>query len=222
MQATNYRADLPQPIPQRLRSLPIERGMPAPWFTAVVDGHHDFRVTDAHKLPIAVKKKLCWICGQKLGSYLAFPIGAMCAINRTISEPPSHRECAEWSIKACPFLAQRQYDRRESNLPEGVEEAAGIGLKRQPGAICLWITRRYTPFRAGKGVLFELGDPTEVLWFCKGREATYEEVMESIDSGLPSLMEMAKIDGPDAVRLLNQYIERLKPYLPVAKQIVKR
>lgn len=207
----DYRNDLPE-IPQRLRSLPIQNGYPVPWFVAEVDGHYDFRIIDYRKFQPAVKKHLCWICGQKLGAYLAFPIGPMCAINRTISEPPSHRECAEWSIKVCPFLVQRQEERRGSHLPEGTKEPAGHGIKRQPGAICLWITKRYQQFSDGKGGrLFELGDPVEVLWFKEGRAATREEVMQSIDSGYPLLMEMAQQDGAVGVRELERRrLEALK------------
>lgn len=210
----DYRDDLPE-IPQRLRSLPVERGYPVPWFVAKVDDHYDFRVIDKRKFAPAVKKRLCWICGQKLGAYLAFPIGPMCAINRTISEPPSHRECAEWSIKVCPFLVQRQEQRRETHLPEGIVEPAGHGIKRQPGAVCLWVTKSYRPFSDGSGgVLFELGDPLEVLWFKEGRSATREEVLQSIDSGYPLLMEMAQLDGDAGVRELQRRRSEAMKLLP--------
>lgn len=210
----DYRDDLPA-IPQRLQSLPVERGYPVPWFVAQVDGHYDFRVIDNRKFAPAIKKRLCWICGQKLGAYLAFPIGPMCAINRTISEPPSHRECAEWSIEVCPFLIQRQEQRRETHLPEGVTEPAGHGIKRQPGAVCLWITKSYQPFSDGNGgVLFELGDPVEVLWFKEGRTATRQEVLESIDSGYPLLLEMAQQDGDAGIKELERRREQASELLP--------
>lgn len=215
MTSTNvYRQDLSS-IPQRLLSRPVERGYPVPWFAAQVDGKYDFRVVDAPKIQLATRKRLCWICGQKLGAYLAFPIGPMCAVNRTISEPPSHRECAEWSIKACPFLAQRQDYRRESHMPKGIKEPAGFGLKRQPGATCLWITKSFEPFSDGRGgVLFELGEPTEVLWFKEGRSATRAEVLESIDSGYPHLLELAKLDGEEGIRELERRRKAIAPLLP--------
>ncbi len=197
----NYRQDLPS-IPQRLRSLPIERGYPVPWFVAKVDGHYDFRCIDSRKKEPAIKKKLCWVCGQKLGAYLAFGIGPMCAINRTISEPPSHRECMEWAMRVCPFLIQRQEERRETHLPEGIEAPPGIALKRQPGVIALWITKTYRPFHAPNGVLFKIGEPVEVHWYREGRFATRAECLESIDSGYPTLLELAREDGAAGVREL--------------------
>ena len=199
-----YRNDLPQPIPQRLRSLPVQNGFPVPWFVAQVNGVYDFRVVDYPKFKPAIKQRLCWICGQKLGAYLAFPIGPMCCINRTISEPPSHTECAEWSIKACPFLIQKQETRRETNLPEGFKEAAGKAIARQPGAVCLWVTNKYDIWQVENGLLFKLGDPLQIKWFREGREATREEVLESIDSGYPILYEAATIEGERAIASLEK------------------
>ena len=205
-----YRNDLPE-IPPRLRSLPVQNGYPVPWFAAKVDGVFDFRVVDDGKFAIAIKKQLCWICGQKLGAYLAFAIGPMCVINRTTSEPPAHRECAEWAAKACPFLIQRQDVRRESHLPEGVKDAPGFHSPRQPCAVCIYITKSFQPFKvpteirgAGHGMLIDLGEPVEVLWMRQGRAATRVEVMESIDSGYPALLELAERDGAAGVRALER------------------
>jgi hypothetical protein len=181
---SQHRKDLPMPIPDRLRSLPVQNGFPVPWFVAKVGDDYDFRIIDPEKIYPATKKRLCWICGQKLGAYLAFPIGPMCAINRTISEPPSHRECAEWSIKACPFLAQRQDECRETHLPASVKEPAGISLKWQPGAVCLWVTKSYRVDPVANGVLFALGDPTEVQWF-KAGVRLLEKMRQQITPLLP-------------------------------------
>ncbi len=205
-----YRQDIPL-IPKRLLSLPVERGYPVPWFVAEVDGHYDFRCIDYRKLEPAFKKKLCWICGQKLGAYLAFGIGPMSCINRTIAEPPSHRECMEWAMRVCPFLIQRQEDRRETHLPEGIKEQAGIAIKRNPGVIALWITKFYQPFKAPGGILFKIGDPLEVCWFREGRLASRSECLESIETGYPALLELAQMDGVAAVRELeNRKVEALK------------
>src|SRR5207253_3091296 len=69
-----YRPGLPE-MPRQIRQLPVERGYPVPWFVARVDGHYDFRVADGRKMPLAVKKRLCYICGQPLGKEYTFPIG---------------------------------------------------------------------------------------------------------------------------------------------------
>lgn len=204
MATTAYRNGLPE-IPERLLALPIERGYPVPWFVAKVDGHYDFRVMDGSKLPRAISGRRCWICGQKIakGSNLVFTIGPMCAINRTISEPPSHRECAEFSVRACPFLNQVEQKRREFPvLPQQCQDSAGVGLKRQPGAVCLWSTKKYKTFRVSNGLLFQIGEPVAVAWYCEGRAANRAEILESINSGYPLLMEMANAQGALAVQNL--------------------
>jgi|SRR5438128_4774021 len=133
-----------EPLPARMRNLPIDdRGYPVPWFVAWIDGHSDFRVMDGEKWRAAVKLRRCWVCGQALGRWLAFPIGPMCAINRVTSEPPSHRECAEWSIRNCPFLSQPHMVRRDETDLIDRQEPGGIMIRRNPGVTCLWITRNY-------------------------------------------------------------------------------
>lgn len=218
-------------IPDRIKRLPVSpAGFPVPWFIQWFDdgkptdfgvGTPDFRVIDPHKMTLAVKKNRCWICGGQMGVHLAFVIGPMCAINRVISEPPSHRECAIFSATACPFLTQPRMRRNEKNLPvDPVANApAGIHLDRNPGATCVWLTKTYQPFRTqvgGPGVLFRIGPPEEILWFANGRPATRQEVVTSIDGGLPSLAEMAMQEGAQAIDALKQQIAAAMPLLPAA------
>jgi len=99
-----------------MRSLPLdERGYPVPWFVAWVDGKPEFRASSREKFRDAVKKRLCWVCGEQLGVYMVFVAGCMCGINRTTSEPPCHLECGQWSAINCPFLSNPQMVRREDD-----------------------------------------------------------------------------------------------------------
>lgn len=211
-----YRPDLP-PIPARIRSLPWcpVRKIPVPWFVAWIDGKPEFRMTDHDKLVDAVRGRKCWICGQPLGKYLAFTIGSMCSINRISAEPPEHRECAEFSAQACPFLTGKQLERRENDLPQG-GPAPGVMIRRNPGCCAVWVTLGYTILRVENGILFRIGDPLEISWWAKGRTATREEVQASIDSGYPILLDAALQDGPDAVADLNRHRERAAVLLPAS------
>lgn len=219
----SLRQNLPA-LPPRMKKLPLDhRGFPVPWFVAWFEdgepcdsgkGVPDFRVVDTPKIGLAIKQRRCWVCGEHLGVHMAFVIGPMCAVNRVISEPPSHRDCAIFSATACPFLIQPRMRRNEKDLP-GHNEAAGFGLKRNPGAACVWITRRYELFRphAGHdGILFQLGEPEETLWFANGRQATRAEVMDSIESGLPLLR--AEDEGPEAVAALKVALDRAMKLVP--------
>jgi len=217
-----YSTELDKSMPARIAALPVQNGYPVPYFVAEVEGKYDFRIADYRKFKPAIKKKLCWICGQKLGAYLAFTIGPMCAINRVISEPPSHRDCAEWAIKVCPFLSQRQEVRNFEGLPENLRQPAGIALKHQPQVTCLWVTKSYKVIQVqadpsqdiGQGLLFELGEATEVCWYKEGRKATREEVIAAVERGLPILFESAKQDGLKGIRHLEQLVDRAKHLYP--------
>jgi hypothetical protein len=185
-----------------------DAGRYVPWFVAWPNNKPDFRVVNAPKLLIAYKERLCWVCGERLGKHLAFVLGPMCAINRVNGEPPSHLECAQFSVRACPFLSTPRMHRRERDLPQDAAQPAGIALARNPGAMAIWVTASYMPFKAGNGILFRLGDPEKVLWYCEGREATRAEVMASIESGLPILQKMADEDGREAQQHLQEDYQR--------------
>ncbi len=209
-------------LPPRIARLPVDsRGWPVPWFVAwVTDAAGvsvpEFRAMDREKFVRAIKERRCWVCGDLLGHWLAFPIGSMCAITRTISEPPSHRDCAEWSIKHCPFLANPDMVRRTADLPPDFHEAPGFGIKRNPGVMALWMTRAFETFRVSEtaGVLITVGEPAEVTWWREGRPATRAEVQEAVESGLPNLLAIAKEEGPFAVEELGKQVKRAEKWWP--------
>lgn len=216
-----YRTELPTPIPGRILRLPIARGYPVPAFVAWLDrdgqpvergeGTPDFRVVRPGGIAWAHNNQRCWICGDPLGSFKTFTIGSMCAVNRTSAEPPSHLECSDWSARACPFLSRPHAHRREAGLPDKRVDAPGIMLSRNPGVALVWTTRSYKPISDGMGgVLFRIGDPTDVRWYAEGRSATREEVMASINSGLPSLRELAEQERGGIAALERQTAEALE------------
>jgi len=203
--------------------LPLDRhGRPVPWFAAWVDGQPDFRVASGAKLVEALRFKLCWVCGQRVGRFVSFVIGPMCAVNRVTAEPGCHRECAIFSATACPFLARPTMRRRESGLPEDRIDAGGETIEHNPGVALVYVTRGWKPFRvpAGMGhdgVLIDLGEPTQTLWYAHGRDATRAEVMASIESGMPLLRRAAEQDPDDPVgavaALAAQYVVAMR-YVP--------
>jgi hypothetical protein len=185
-------------LPARMKALPVQDGWPVPWFVAEVvigSGVYDIRLADGRKMPEALRKGLCWVCGQALMKYRVFVIGPMCAINRTTAEPPCHSECAEWSVKNCPFLIQKELKRNTANMPEGVRQAAGCPIQRQPGVALLWYVDKpgYKVFDDGSGrPLLNLSEPFKTTYWREGRPATRAEVIESIESGYPILEAQAR------------------------------
>jgi hypothetical protein len=105
-----------EPLPGRMLGLPVDkRGYPVPWFVDWLDGEPEFRAMDPEKWAKAIKRKLCWVCGQQLGTRFSFVLGPMCGINRTTAEPPCHLDCARWSARNCPFLTAQMTRRREDD-----------------------------------------------------------------------------------------------------------
>lgn len=214
-QMTTLAPNLP-PLPARFKKLPVDhRGFPVPKFVANIDGCWDFRVVKPGWPAECHNKSLCWLCGERLGRFRCFVIGPMCAINRVSSELPSHLECAHFAVRACPFMVFPNRKRDDSGLPEEAASPAGFMIPRNPGVTCLWVTEHYRPFRAGNGWLFQIGDPTSVEWWARGREATRAEVDESIRTGLPALQSMAEEEGPAAVEKLRRMTDISKAFLPV-------
>lgn len=207
-------------MPGRVARLPRDyRGYPVPWFVQWFDDAPDFRVMDPEKFAAAVRQRRCWVCGDRLGRYSAYTIGPMCAINRINAEPPSHRDCAIYSARACPFLSNPRRTRQDGDhrpLPDDVTEMAGVGLLRNPGVALVWVIEgKARPFKAPNngGWLFRIGEPLETLWFAHGREATRQEVADAMASGMPTLVEHCR-DDPDALMDLERRMEAARPLLP--------
>jgi hypothetical protein len=201
-------------MPDRLKHLPLnDQGFSIPFFVPYVDGKPEFRGFDGEKLAICVRHKRCWLCGEPLGKFMCFVIGPMCAVNRTSAEPPSHYDCSRYAVASCPFLTQPRMRRNEVDMPEH-RKAAGVMLRRNPGCVMIWVTLSYKPFKAPGGILFRPGDPTKVEFFCEGRKATRDEIMASIDSGMPILRGMAEQDGTEAVAELEEMYANAMELVP--------
>lgn len=218
------RSELP-PLPAKMRHLHVRRGYPVPWFVVWLDndvevpdgeGEPDFRVMSQRKFEIAVAQKRCWVCGGRLGSRMSFVLGPMCAVNRTNAEPPCHLLCADWSARACPFLARPHMKRNEKPKPVEVTDPAGVAILRNPGVAGVWTTRGYRVVSDTRGgVLFKIGTPERVDWYAQGRPATRAEVLESITTGLP-LLEAACGGDPTQLAELAREAKRAEALVPVA------
>jgi hypothetical protein len=217
---------LPELPPRIARLAKDSRGYPVPAFIQwMKDGEPadkdapgaqpDFRIARSEFRARAFKQGLCWICGELMGVHRVYVIGPMCVVNRTTSEPASHRACAEFAAEACPFLVRPRMKR----LPEnGVEHASpgGLMIERNPGCVALYETREAKAFKAEGGWLIKLGKPDRIDWVAEGRRATRAEIEASIDSGYPILMAQAVRDGQDACLELGRLAAEAAKLLPAA------
>lgn len=199
------------PIPPRMAHRPINRrGFPVPWFVTEKDASGDWDFVNVHPLRVveAVSRGVCFLCGERLGKYVAFVIGPMCSINRVSAEPPVHRECAEYAVRACPFLVNPNTRRNEKAARGDGSTTPGIMIQHNPGVNLIWITTSFTIQQR----LFCLGEPVALAWFKQGRNATRAEINEAIDKGLPYLRQVAAAE--DALPDLEKQIARAMPLLP--------
>lgn len=205
--------------PPQIATLRLDkRGYPVPWFVDWFQGEPEFRAVDPRRIAEADRKGLCWVCGGRLrGGVKAFVIGPMCAVNRISAEPPSHLSCARFAVTACPFLTMPLAKRADvSDLPHA--PTAGIMIERNPGVTLIWGTQTYRAENHGSKaqprLLFMIGSPVKTEWFARGREATRAEIIESIETGLPRLREVAAMDGQAGLDELRKQIERAVKLVP--------
>jgi len=218
---TEHKVKLPPGMPSKMKGLKRDEvGRPIPFFVGYPDGKPDFRTMDGTRLREAIMGDLCWVCGQRLlrsqgGLVGTFVAGPMCLINCTSAEPPAHGDCAEWCAKACPFLVNPNKVRRETGLEGKLEEAAGIAIARNPGVTALIESQKWVTWRPdGGGVLFNIQRIRSVEFFAQGERATVKDVMESIETGLPLLHDMAEEEGRDAVYDLRKKVRTAIRWVP--------
>jgi hypothetical protein len=202
------------PLPKRMAHRPVsERGFPVPWFVSYINGKWDFVNLDPRKIGEAYRRKICWLCGDRLGQYHSYCIGPMCAINRVSAEPSSHRECCQYAARACPFLSRPNARRNTAAHLGDASDVPGVMIEHNPGVTLVWTSKSCQPFQAGDGYLFNVGEPLETEWFCEGRAATRAEIMAAIDKGLPLLRKHAATES-GGIEALNTEIARAMKLIP--------
>lgn len=211
------------PMPDRIAALPRDhRGYPVPFFVHWIDGKPEFPLFDPVKWRRCVNHKLCWICGVRLGRHLAFAVGPMCTINRVSSEPPQHRECAEYALRVCPFLINPVMRRVPTEKFGPVKPPGGIMFEGNPGVMAMWMTSSYSILRTRTGPIIAMGEPTSVEWFTRGRTATAAEAAEAFKAGSVTLLKAADAEaGEDGILELVKLLIPARKLLPDPSLVVE-
>lgn len=129
------------PFHKLLRSLKVFAGLPVPVTAKWVDGKPDFRQTDHAQMIRCVDFKLCGVCGRKLALSAYWIGGSLCQQHHFFADAAMHRECAEESMRLCPFLNGRRQQYR-GDLPHvATQESDGrpkrmFLLRGKSSAIC--------------------------------------------------------------------------------------
>jgi hypothetical protein len=139
-------------IPKRMRTLPRDkRGYPIPFIVMINKGVPLFTVNDFNLVHDCITKALCSVCGKRLTDDLWFVGGSRAFLSSSgaFLDPPMHQECAEYSLRVCPFLAAPNWTRSLGSkiaaaLPEGLKlkKAEFVG-PLQPELFGLGMTYHY-------------------------------------------------------------------------------
>ncbi len=199
-----------------------KHGRPIPWFVLRdADGTPDHRVA-AQNPAVAYSKKICWLCGLPLGKEAAFVMGPMSVINRCAPEPPSHRECATYAAKACPFLSHPEMRRRPTGIDEYMDHVPGLPKLHNPGVIAVWFAKpgnwRLTPDPQGRPMFGMTGRLTDIgasafRWFREGRPASRDEAHRALTVAVEQVRQAAEELGEDVRPLDGDYQMALR-WLP--------
>lgn len=144
-----------------------KRGVPI-LFTSYIeaDGTPNFRISDADKVEVCARKRLCGICGTRIGYWMAFISGPVGCENRCFADPPMHRPCAEYALNVCPYLATKAERSLalQAKHGEAFRENDPTLIREKPSKVGLYVTRGYRRIRNGAGLLFHADPPKEIEW----------------------------------------------------------
>ena len=162
------------PMPERMARLPRDpRGYPQTAHALVRDGVVDFRTMDAHKVVALIKRRCCALCGEPLGSRMAFVGGPQSTASRYFSDGPMHRDCAEYALQVCPFLAAPSFGYRKA-APEHTAVNHAVNTQR-PDVFGLTICRDFALVVMGGHVVLQATQVQEVSWWRQGARASAPE-----------------------------------------------
>jgi hypothetical protein len=108
--------------------------MPVPAIVKWVSGKPDFRQIDEAQYIQHYRYGLCAICGTKLGLSCYWIGGGNTGASHYFTDGPMHKECAELSIRLCPFLNSTKQTYRGDDL-KGIPEQNAVS---RPDRMFLW------------------------------------------------------------------------------------
>jgi hypothetical protein len=185
-------------IPRTLKGRPTYNNYIVPYFVSwyhkgkkvnedVPGAIPAFPIIDMSRASLCRRQNLCWVCGNKMGSFKTFVIGPVAALARQSAEPASHRDCALYAAQVCPFMV-KGYDMLSERHATLLKQRDSTSVHpditgTNPHLAVLWTTKSFTafPIDVPRGIyIYDLGEAVGVRFFHHGREATYDQCMTVI------------------------------------------
>lgn len=156
------------PMPPRVaRMARDERGYPVPASIEWIKGKPDFRVIDPTAWRAAVQLRRCGICGETLGAHVAFVGGLKSIEGRVFTDLGMHRDCAEYALRVCPFLAMPGFNYARTK-PDDVMVYDFVE-PNQPDRFGLGITKGYEVRAIGDAPVLVTKEWVSVTWWKNGQ-----------------------------------------------------
>ena len=155
-------------VPERMANLPRDADGRVIFWTAHVraDGTPDFRVLEMARVHRALKRRLCGMCGQRLGGNTLCTIGSEDNLaERRATDPMMHEDCARYALAACPFLSGRAVRRSGRDLPAGTSAIRTAYERDRPPRTGLAFTRSYDPTWRADIQGYRYAAPHRIEWF---------------------------------------------------------
>lgn len=115
------------PIPPLMKGLmKDERGFPIP-YVVLMDKNNKplFKINDEQKkVSNCIERRLCSVCGNPMLQGKMWMIGGMKSAYHpqgAFNDTPVHKECGEYALQVCPYLAYTQYSRKPIDFGKVVE-----------------------------------------------------------------------------------------------------
>ena len=102
------------PLPEKMQHMEVdERGFPVPFIVLRdKEGKPKFTANDTVKVAFCRTKKMCAICGKAMFKDMWVAGGVLSAFHPqgVYIDTPVHRECGEYALQVCPYLAFTAYN----------------------------------------------------------------------------------------------------------------
>lgn len=132
------------PMPKGIAALDRDhRGYPIFYAIQQPTGGYDFKAIVWDQVQRCAERRLCGLCGRPLGYWIVFIGGPKSCQNRWFSDPPMHRECAEYAWQVCPYLLRGGYDRSHTERARRVAQEDPTGYMGKPEKMGFFTTRSY-------------------------------------------------------------------------------
>lgn len=155
--------------PPNIAALPVDaRGYPVPFFAMWIDGKPDFRVVNPQAVFECATAHKCFVCGQKMKGMFTFVGGPKSMEHHHFTDGPTHKDCAEYALQTCPFLAIPTFAYNRAPILNAVVNEI-VTTERQE-KIGQGLTAEFTMVSQRGHVLFQAGRWLQLKWWQEGKE----------------------------------------------------